>query len=175
MSSSRRPRPPVPRAAEGRVLTGDEQFVGALLAALAEARLEAVIVGVTAAVLQGAPLLTRDVDLLVRDTPLARRKLEQVARALGAASSRGDLSTTVHLQGAAFPVDVLFGEMAGGLRFESVRSRAVRVRIGGREAVVASLADVIRSKGAAGRPKDLAALPILRDTLRVKEALGKPV
>jgi hypothetical protein len=33
------------------------------------------------------------------------------------------------------------------------------------------LEDVIRSKEAAGRAKDLAMLPILRDTLRVKKAL----
>ena len=38
---------------------------------------------------------------------------------------------------------------------------------------VAGLADVIRSKEAAGRPKDLAQLPILRDTLRVRRALDE--
>jgi hypothetical protein len=39
--------------------------------------------------------------------------------------------------------------------------------------LVASLEDVIKSKEAAGRKKDLAVLPILRDTLAVKQALKK--
>jgi hypothetical protein len=43
--------------------------------------------------------------------------------------------------------------------------------VGEHKALVASLEDVIRSKEAAGRPKDLAQLPILRDTLRVRRAL----
>jgi hypothetical protein len=43
--------------------------------------------------------------------------------------------------------------------------------VGGREAVVAALADVIASKEACARPKDLAQLPILRDALRVKRSI----
>ncbi len=38
-------------------------------------------------------------------------------------------------------------------------------------AVVASLEDIIRSKEAVARPKDLAVLPILRDALRVVHAI----
>ena len=38
---------------------------------------------------------------------------------------------------------------------------AHRLRVGETEVVVADLADVIRSKEAAGRPKDLRALPLL--------------
>jgi len=51
------------------------------------------------------------------------------------------------------------------------------VQIGDSAATVAALADVIASKQAAGRPKDLAQLPILRQTERVRAALkgGKSV
>jgi len=38
---------------------------------------------------------------------------------------------------------------------------------------VACLEDIIASKAACGRPKDLAQLPLLRETLRVKQALDK--
>jgi hypothetical protein len=49
--------------------------------------------------------------------------------------------------------------------------------LGGVEAHVASLADVIRSKEAAGRVKDQAQLPALRQTLEVireRQARGEP-
>ena len=42
---------------------------------------------------------------------------------------------------------------------------AVTITIHGTEVVVASLADVVRSKEAAGRDKDRAALPMLRRLL----------
>jgi len=45
------------------------------------------------------------------------------------------------------------------------------VQIGDSAATVAALTDVIASKEAAGRPKDLAQLPILRETQRVRGAL----
>jgi hypothetical protein len=41
------------------------------------------------------------------------------------------------------------------------------------EILVAALEDVIRTKEAAGRPKDLAHLPILKDTLRVRQELNR--
>ena len=52
----------------------------------------------------------------------------------------------------------------------SVRSRAYSAVVGREVLSVAALADVIASKSAAGRPKDKAVLPILRDTLAVRRA-----
>jgi hypothetical protein len=70
--------------------------------------------------------------------------------------------------------DLLFDELPGDLSFESLRSRAIAIPLAGHTAHVASLEDIIASKEAAGRPKDQAQLPILRDTLRVKKAIGRP-
>ncbi|TMB34546.1 MAG: hypothetical protein E6J62_10340 [Deltaproteobacteria bacterium] len=69
------------------------------------------------------------------------------------------------------PVEIHFNRIAGGLTFSSVRSRAQLVAVGGEKLAVAALADVIRSKEAANRPKDRAVLPILRDTMEVKKKL----
>lgn len=46
---------------------------------------------------------------------------------------------------------------------------AVTMELRGEVVAVASLADIVRSKEAAGRPKDLAALPTLRALLRRQE------
>jgi hypothetical protein len=153
-------------------MSSDEQFLVEILRALESSGLEAIFVGLTAAVLQGAPVTTQDVDLLVRDTPRNREKIRAFGQAIGArAVERGELARVETLLGAAAPVDMVFDGLPGDLTFESIRSRSVRKEIAGHTAVVASLADIIASKEAAGRPKDLAALPILRDTLVVKEVM----
>lgn len=153
----------------------DELFVAELLRALRATQLEALIVGTAAAVLQGAPVMTQDVDLLIRDTPANRSKLALLCDALGSGRPVriSPLSEALRLPGLSTPVDVLFEEIAGGLTFASLRSRSVDVPIGELTATVASLEDIIHSKEAAARPKDLAQLPILRDTLRVKRALDE--
>jgi hypothetical protein len=151
----------------------EEEFVAAVADAVAAVRLDAVLVGMMAARLQGAPALTQDVDLLVRDTPLNRNKLKRLAALVGGVGPHelSPLSKVLRITGARAPIAILFNEMAGKLRFEGVRARSAMVPVGNSKIRAASLADVIKSKEAAGRPKDLAQLPILRDTLRVKRAL----
>jgi hypothetical protein len=154
-------------------MSSDEMFVAEVLRALERVGLEAIVVGMIAAALQGAPITTQDIDLLVRDTPRDREKLEDFARAMGAALPvrLSPLSSAVTLGGAAMPIDVLFDAIPPGIGFETLRSRARSVPIGQAVATVATLEDVIASKESAGRPKDLAVLPILRDTLRIRTAL----
>jgi hypothetical protein len=48
--------------------------------------------------------------------------------------------------------------------FEGLRSRSVAREIAGRTILVASLDDIIASKKAAGRDRDLAVLPVLEQT-----------
>ena len=154
-------------------MASDDLFLEGLLAALEQCGLEAIVVGSVAAVLQGAPVMTQDLDLLIRDTPLNRKKLDK----LGALLGRGkpvrvsELSEAVSLLGEETPLDFLFDSLPGGLTFASLRARSVQIPVGKRTARVALLEDVIRSKEAAGRLKDKAQLPILRDTLRVRNAL----
>ncbi len=154
-------------------MSSDELFLCTLLRALAAERLEAIIVGSTAAVIQGAPVMTQDVDLLLRDTPRNRVKLRALCARLDAHPVANDLAAVQTLVGADVPVDVIFDHLPGGLRFESIRARSRTVDIAGQKAVVADLADVVASKRAANRPKDRAQLPILEETLRVRDALGE--
>jgi predicted nucleotidyltransferase len=146
-----------------------------VLAALEQTGLEALVVGSVAAVLQGSPVTTQDLDLLVRDTPANRRKIEKLGQCLGARPREvSSLTHVLRIDAAAAPVDLLFDQLPGNLSFESLRSRSISIDLGGHTATVATLEDIIASKEAAGRPKDQAQLPILRDTLRVKRALDRP-
>ncbi len=59
-------------------------LLSSLLAALAEAKLEVVLIGNAAAAIQAAPVTTIDFDFMFRDTPTNLRKLKTVAQRLPA-------------------------------------------------------------------------------------------
>ena len=145
-------------------MSSDESFLREVMVALDRVGLEALVVGTVAAVLNGAPVMTQDLDLLIRDTPKNREKIGKLSTALQIAApvEISELSRSLTLLGGALPIDILFDALPGGLTFEALRSRSSRVQIGDSAATVAALTDVIASKEAAGRPKDLAQLPILR-------------
>lgn len=153
--------------------SSDEDFVEIVARSLAAAKLDAIVVGATAAVLQGAPVTTQDVDLLVRRTPRNEPKIAAFRKAMGGFGRVVVTSQVESLVGPTGQVDLIFDALPANLTFEAVRSRALRIEVGTSSLLVANLEDVIRSKRAAGRPKDLATLSTLEDTLRVKRALER--
>lgn len=157
-------------------MSSDELFVVAL-AALRQVRLKAIVVGSIASILQGAPVTTQDLDLLVRDTPTNRKKIAALGAALGGeARPMSELVSALRIHLPAATVDLLFDRLPSNLTFQGLRARSALIDVGGESARVARLEDVIKSKEAAGRPKDLAQLPMLRDTLRVLQAAkAKPI
>lgn len=151
-----------------------EKTLVALARALRLVRLEAVVIGNSASMLNGAPVTTQDIDLLIRDTRLNRRKLARFADAIGGTAPMpvSELGNVEWIEGSLLvPVDIHYDRISGGLTFSAIRSRAQLVAVGDEKLRVAELADVIRSKQAANRPKDRAVLPILRDTLAVRKKL----
>lgn len=145
-----------------------------LLRALAEARVEFIVVGGVAGVLQGAPIVTFDLDLVHRRTPENVQRLLGVLEALHARyrDPRDLLPTASHLLGPGHnllatdhgPLDLL-GAIATGLAYEDLLADTVVLDLDGTEIPVLGLARLIEVKTAAGRPKDLAVLPTLRATL----------
>lgn len=148
----------------------------AVLSALEKERVRYVVIGGLAAALHGSPLLTQDIDICpARDGENLRR----LAKAL---SSIGAKIRTEHVpEGLPFAcdeqffrnvdlvnlttnygdVDVSFAPSGTGGYAELVQ-RAHPLNIGNDLApAIADLEDVIRSKQAANRPKDVAALPTL--------------
>lgn len=143
--------------------------------AIRDSKLDAVLIGVGAAALQGAPVVTEDLDFFVRETPITERKIRRFADLLGCRSIArpGEPLTTV-LRVRVPPLHVGFVfRPAGVSSFEGLRKRAVRIDVGGVPLRVALLEDVIAMKKASGRNKDRAALPILEDTLRVRREMSR--
>ncbi|MBM3746405.1 MAG: hypothetical protein FJW34_11465 [Acidobacteria bacterium] len=151
-------------------------ILSTLARVLGEHRLEAVLIGNAAAALQGAPVTTLDFDFLFRKTPANLRKLKAVARSLGAMILKPyyPASDLWRLARDEDSLQVDFMARIHGVRsLASLRSRACRIDFDGHELVVADLADIIRSKRAAGRPRDRAVLEVLARTLDEKKSLQK--
>lgn len=142
-----------------------------------------VLIGGLAATAHGSPMITADVDI----TPSRDRgNLERLSAALKelggsirvAEAPEGmpfehDAESLARLEilnlvTSAGDLDVAFVP-AGTRGYEDLRKGAVRMTLLGIPIEVASLADVVRSKEAAGRLKDLAALPVLRRLLEAEE------
>jgi hypothetical protein len=153
-----------------------------MLRVLIEHQVDLIVVGGIAARLRGAPLLTQDVDITPSDED---HNLSRLVTALQVLDAR--LRTATEPGGVPFPFDpalletaamwpltTRFGDLdlvmapAGtdGYRDLARDADELLVAVAPDLTVnVASLADVIRSKEAAGREKDRAALPLLRRTL----------
>jgi predicted nucleotidyltransferase len=140
---------------------------------LNKVKLEAVLIGNAAAALQGAPVTTVDFDFLFRKTPRNIAKLKALARALRASVFRpfypaSDLFRIIR-EDDGLQLD--FMSTIHGIRsFEGLRDRATVIEVGGVAIRVATLADIVRSKKAANRPRDRAVLEILEKAL---EASGR--
>jgi hypothetical protein len=148
------------------------RLLEALAEAFGEARLEVVLIGSAAAALEGAPVTTEDFDFMWRPTRANHAKLRAAARMLRATLSQPEypVSKFYRLCNVDEGLQVDMMAVVDGVRsFESLRSRAAKISFDSGELLVASLSDVIKSKRAADRPKDRAALPVLEETLHLKE------
>jgi predicted nucleotidyltransferase len=134
--------------------------------------LEAVLIGNAAAALQGAPVTTIDFDFMFRKTPRNLGKLKALARRLDATILRpfypaSDLYRVVRDDG----LQLDFMAAVHGIRsFEGLRDRATDLEIEDTSIRVASLPDIIRSKKAARRPRDIAVIDVLEKAL--EERIG---
>ena len=114
----------------------------------------------TAAVLQGAPCATVDTDIWI-DLPV-----RQYVRILAIAQRLGARILSGSLIGLRDDHRIDFIYLIDGLAsFATEWKRALPMVWAGQPVKVLPLERLIRSKEAAGRPKDLVQLPVLRDFL----------
>jgi len=134
-----------------------------------------------AAIAQSAPIdATYDVDVTPRRSPENLRRFSEALDDLDArlrvdaldeglvfshdAESLGG-KQMLNLTCAAGDFDLVFTPAAPS-GYDDLVGRSVAIRIGNENAQAASLEDVIRSKTAAGREKNIRTLPVLRQFLR---------
>ena len=140
------------------------------------------MIGGFGAILHGAPHITDDVDVVPDTGAASLRGLADALRDLDAkirtssdpgvpfgfdANSLRDVRVW-NLVTRAGNLDLTF-EPSGTAGYEDVRRDAVAIEVRGVPVPVASLADIIRSKEAAGRERDRAALPTLRRILAERD------
>ena len=138
-----------------------------------EQGLEAVLIGNAAAALQGAPVTTVGFDFMFRKTPANLRKLKALAVALDAVIFKAYYppSNLFRIVRDDDGLQLDFMATVDGVRsLASLRSRAKKMSFGDTGMLVANLTDIIKSKRAAGRPRDFAALPSIEKALHEEEA-----
>ena len=139
----------------------------AFLRELKRQKVEFMLVGAAAAALQGAPIVTQDVDLWFEDV-----------------NNPGIQAALLKSDGVMFPA---FGQnpptfagdavklfdivltMHGLMSFAEENINSFEVGLGKVKVRVLDLARIIKSKETIRRPKDLLVLPVLRDTLKTLE------
>ncbi len=158
-----------------------QDFSEKVIKLLTQAQVEFVVVGGVSAVLQGAPIVTKDMDVCYRRTP---ENIARLATALAPLQPRlrGFPPDLPHifdersiLLGSNFTLLVgneeldLLGVMSGLGGYEAVVGQADEMLVSDCRVKVLSLAQLIITKEAAGRPKDLAVIPTLRATLEMQQ------
>jgi hypothetical protein len=148
-----------------------------LLATLASSDVEFIVVGLLAAVAQGAPVSTHDLDIVHRRTPDNVARLVDVLVNKLDARYRGRtdvlrptaeiLAGSGHslLQTSHGPLDVL-GAIEGGRDYDALLATSRRLEISEHAVYVLDLATLIELKRTSPRLKDQIVLPILEETLR---------
>jgi hypothetical protein len=141
-----------------------------ILETLVRHRVPFMVVGLSAAALQGAPVVTEHVDLWIED--LSDPKLARALQAVGAAYVPPFGFNPPMLAGpGSEPFDLVL-TMSGLGAFREELKSAVGIRLGALQLKVLPLERILASKTAAGRPKDKLVVPVLGNTLRTLEAQG---
>ncbi len=140
----------------------------ALLTALNRHGVRYLVIGLGAAVLQGAPVSTQDLDLWFEH--LEDDAVHQAARDAGGFWIAPFGMHPPGIGGDGLDrIDVVL--TANGLDdFESEYRRAIEYAVDGIVVKVLPLERIIASKRSANRPKDIAAIPALEATLRARDA-----
>jgi hypothetical protein len=153
-----------------------------LLRALHRHAVDHVIVGGVAAILEGAPMTTLDLDVVIRisDENLARlstlleeldaRYRDPAGRLIVPTRDRLRVTRVNLLETRLGLLDVMHA-VGAGWDYEEVAKRAHTRTVDDLEVRVLELSAVIATKEAAGRDKDKAMLPLLRRTLDLKREL----
>jgi hypothetical protein len=125
------------------------------------------VVGLSAATLQGAPVVTQDVDLWFEN--LGEQKISRALREVGAAYVAPSAINPPMLAGAGAELFDIVIRMDGLGTFADEVKNCVEIPLGREKLKVLPLERILVSKLAANRAKDKLAIPVLRDALAVTQ------
>jgi hypothetical protein len=163
-----------------------QNFIKETILRLTQAQVDFVVVGGISAVLQGVSIVTIDLDICYSRSP---SNITRLAQALAPLRPRlrglpPDLPFTFDeralLFGTNFTLEVgdesldLLGEMSGIGGYDQIFPQVEEVVIEGVPVKVLALPQLIATKEAAGRPKDLAVLPLLKAAWEFKQHQSRP-
>ena len=140
------------------------------LQALVRHKVDFMIVGLAAAALQGAPVVTQDVDLWFRSLP--DPGLEAALRECRGIYVPPTASTPPMLAGRGIELFDIVVRMDGLGDFETERAETIKLALGRSKVLVLKLERIIASKRAAGRGKDQLVLKVLEDALKTIQERG---
>jgi hypothetical protein len=134
-----------------------------LLRSLLRHEVRFMVVGLSAAAFQGAPVVTQDVDLWFENLgdPAMSRALQEV----GAAYVPPSINNPPMLAGPGAELFDIVIRMDGLGKFADEIENCVEIRLGRQKLKVLSLERILASKLAANRAKDKLTIPVLRDAL----------
>ena len=140
---------------------------------LGEYKVDCVIVGGVAAAIHGSSLLTSDLDVCYARDAVNLSRLAEALRSVHARLRNApeglpfilDFETLKRGLNFTFTTDIgdidLLGEVRGIGHYEALLDGSVKVELFGYQFAVIDIGKLIVAKRAAGRPKDLLALPEL--------------
>jgi hypothetical protein len=142
-----------------------------LLQVLLKRKVRFMVVGLSAATLQGAPVVTQDVDLWFEN--LGEPKISQALQEVGAAYVPPSNFNPPMLAGAGAELFDIVIRMDGLGTFAEEFKNCVDVRLGRQKLKVLSLERILASKIAANRAKDKLTIPVLRDALAATQSVKR--
>jgi hypothetical protein len=161
----------------------DDDHAEAICRVLIDHGVEFVVIGGMAARLHRTGHATIDIDICPARSDGNLERLAAALRALGARlrveNEPDGVPFDLHpdtlrslsmltLVTDSGPLDICFAPAGFPTGYEQLSRHAVTIIIGSTDVAVASLGDVIHSKRAAGRPKDIVALPDLEAHARAR-------
>jgi hypothetical protein len=138
-----------------------------LVQALRSEKIRFQIAGMSAAILQGAPAATLDTDIWIDLPERQYLRVLEISKRIGATA----LAPTAVALADDSMVNFLY-RVDGIGAFSTELKKARRVVLHGVEVPALALESVLKSKRFVGRPKDLAAVPLLEETLRLLKVVG---
>lgn len=149
--------------------------LGAILEGLVKADIEFILVGGLAAVVQGAPVTTMDVDIVHRRTSDNISKIFQFLRSVDAIYRRPDdkiiFPKEEDLSGHALfstrfgPLDVL-AFIEEGKNYEDILKNTVEISFRGYTIRVLDIRTIVELKKKSNDPKDRQRISVLEETIR---------